>query len=170
MIKFRLCEGISSWVSKLIFLHWLRSSLRSAWEICAFVTKVRVSDLWNTGWTPCTLRAHPKAIWLVNHSADKIKTIWKTKILEKHTKLQILKSTREFPGCPVVRTWCFHCLSGALVQSLVGELRSYKPCSTEKKKKKIHQLTSRKSKPTYRMGKIFVNHASDKGLTFRLHG
>ena len=155
MIKFRLCEGISSWLSKLIFLHWLRSSLRSAWEICAFVTKVRVSDLWNTGWTPCTLRAHPKAIWLVNHfilSADRIKAIWKTKILEKHTKLQILKSTREFPDCPVVRTWCFHWLSGALVQSLFGELRSCKPCSTEKKKKKIHQFTSRKSKANLQNG------------------
>ena len=40
----------------------------------------------------------------------------------------------EFPGCLVVRTHTF--TAGALVQSLVGELRSRKPCSKAKKKKK----------------------------------
>ena len=37
----------------------------------------------------------------------------------------------EFPGSPVVKTWCFHC------SGLVGELRSCKPCSVAKKKKKL---------------------------------
>ena len=38
----------------------------------------------------------------------------------------------ELPGGPVVRTWCFHCW--AQVQSLVGELRSCKPCDMAGKK------------------------------------
>ena len=40
----------------------------------------------------------------------------------------------EYPGSLVVRTRTF--TAGALVQSLVGELRSRKPCSKAKKKKK----------------------------------
>ena len=43
-------------------------------------------------------------------------------------------SNREFPGGPLVRTLRF--TSRAWVQSLVGELRSYKLCSATKKKKK----------------------------------
>ena len=43
----------------------------------------------------------------------------------------------EFPGCLVVRTHTF--TAGALVQSLVGELRSRKPCSKAKKKKKARK-------------------------------
>ena len=50
MIKFRFCEGISSGVSKQLIYGILNG-------------------------LPVILRAHPKAIWLVNHSADRIKTI-----------------------------------------------------------------------------------------------
>ena len=39
----------------------------------------------------------------------------------------------EFHGDLVVRIWCFHCCGP--VQSLVEELRSWKPCSVAKKKK-----------------------------------
>ena len=41
----------------------------------------------------------------------------------------------EFPGSPVVRTPRSHC-QGPWAQSLVGELRSSKPHSVAKKKKK----------------------------------
>ena len=41
--------------------------------------------------------------------------------------------TRESPGGPVVRIPRFHC-PRARVQSLVGELKSQKPCSLAKKK------------------------------------
>ena len=43
-------------------------------------------------------------------------------LLRIKTKMRVW----EFPGCPVVRTWRFHCR--AWVWSLVGELRSCKPC------------------------------------------
>ena len=42
--------------------------------------------------------------------------------------------TREFPGGPVVRTWCFS-LPRAQVQPLVGELKPQKLCSAAGKKK-----------------------------------
>ena len=43
----------------------------------------------------------------------------------------------EFPGGPVVRTWCFHSREPGF-NLLIGELRSYKPhgCGKRKKKKK----------------------------------
>ena len=47
---------------------------------------------------------------------------------------------QEVPSCPVVRTPCFHCFTAERqVQSLVGELRSHKPHSMAKKKKKTKQ-------------------------------
>ena len=39
---------------------------------------------------------------------------------------------REFPGSPVIRTQCFHCLGPG--SSLVRELKPRKPCSQKKKK------------------------------------
>ena len=42
------------------------------------------------------------------------------------------RKQREFPDGPVVRTWCFPVMHW--VQSLVGELRSYKTPSVAKKK------------------------------------
>ena len=43
---------------------------------------------------------------------------------------------REFPGGPVIRTQHSHSTAGALVRSLVGELRSHKAGGAAKKKKK----------------------------------
>ena len=43
-----------------------------------------------------------------------------------------LDKFREFPGGPVVKTWCFHCQ----VQSLVKELRPHKPCSIATKRER----------------------------------
>ena len=123
--KFKLCKGDSSGLSKVNSLHWLRGSPRCLWEVCAFATNAGVSDLRNTRWIHCTLRAHFKALWLVIHSVGKMKTILKTEILEKHMKTTNIK---------------------------------------------IHQFTLRKWKDNpHRMGKIFVNHTSDKGLAFRIH-
>ena len=44
---------------------------------------------------------------------------------------------RELPCGPVARTWCFH-----WVQSLIRELRSYKPCCTAKVEKKKQHKTN----------------------------
>lgn len=44
---------------------------------------------------------------------------------------------REFSGCPVVRIWPSYC-QGPQVQSLIRELRSHKPSSAAKKKKKLN--------------------------------
>ena len=43
---------------------------------------------------------------------------------------------KDFPGDPVVKTQHFHCTGGACVQSLVRDLRSRKPFSMAKRKKK----------------------------------
>ena len=43
--------------------------------------------------------------------------------------------TGEFPGGPVIRTWCFSLLR-TQVQSLVGELKPQKLCSAARGKKK----------------------------------
>ena len=76
--------------------------------------------------------------------------LWDTSVTPKHVhcaKLTSINSfsylsdyffkkpyARDFPGGPVVKTQRFHCL-WARVQSLVGELRSYKPCSVAKTNK-----------------------------------
>lgn len=49
-------------------------------------------------------------------------------------EMQIKTAVREFPGGPVLRTSCFH--SQARVQALVGEQRTHKLHSVDKKKKK----------------------------------
>ena len=53
------------------------------------------------------------------------------------------KESGEFPGGSVVRTRCFHCW--VQVQSLVGELRSCKPRSAARKKKKERKESDRKN-------------------------
>ena len=56
----------------------------------------------------------------------------------KHTSVkiwQLKKKCWEFPGSPVVRTWRFQDWR-AWAQSLAQEIRSCKPCSMAKKKKK----------------------------------
>ena len=49
-------------------------------------------------------------------------------------EMQIKTAVREFPGGPVLRTSCFH--SQARVQALVGEQRTHKLHSVDKKQKK----------------------------------
>ena len=51
----------------------------------------------------------------------------------------------EFPGSPVVRTQCFHCM--AQVQPLVEEVTSHKLCETQSRKppKKQKQKKQEKS-------------------------
>ena len=54
------------------------------------------------------------------------------------TLLYIRQITREFPCCPVERTWYFH-FCGPHVQFLVTELRSHMQCGQKKKKKDNQQ-------------------------------
>ena len=59
---------------------------------------------------------------------------------------------RDFPGGPVVKTPCFHCM-GHEFKSLVGELRPHMPHSVAKKKKqhdraRMHPHTT--SRASYR--------------------
>ena len=49
-------------------------------------------------------------------------------------EMQIKTAMRALPGGPVLRTLCFH--SQAQVQALVGEQRSHKLHSVDRKKKK----------------------------------
>ena len=48
-------------------------------------------------------------------------------------------SKKGFPGGPVLRTWCFH--SQARMQDLVGEQRSHKLHSVDKKKKTCNDIS-----------------------------
>ena len=60
-----------------------------------------------------------------------LKLLWKIVFKKKN-------QSREFPGCPALRTPCFHCW--AQVQSLVTELRFHKAHSTaQRKAKKVRQ-------------------------------
>ena len=60
-------------------------------------------------------------------------------------------SMREFPGGLVVRIPGFHCWGR--VQSLVGKLRSCKPCGAAKKKKKICEKFERYSRKNWPIAK-----------------
>ena len=81
----------------------------------------------------------------------RLPTEWK-KILANDTPDKLLMA-REFPGGPVVRTWCFH--SQGQIQSLVGELRSYKlwsdapPPPPQKKREKKREVNSQNMQRTH---------------------
>ena len=76
----------------------------------------------------------------------RLPTEWE-KILANDTPDKLLMA-REFPGGPVVRTWCFH--SQGQIQSLVGELRSHKLWSDDppKKREKERKVNSQNMQRT----------------------
>lgn len=67
----------------------------------------------------------------------------------------------EFPGRPVVRTWCFHC-SGP-VQSLVGKLESHKQLGSTKKLKVTHLMEKKiNAKQYFKVFKFFTYSSNAK--------
>ena len=65
--------------------------------------------------------------------------------------LSAARKERDFPGGPVVRTPCFHCLPRAQVQSLVKELRSH---STAKRKENTRDLSQAVPPRIAKLGKF----------------
>ena len=66
------------------------------------------------------------------HRAGSVGNLW-----------QLNRHGREFPGCPLVSTQHSHCQGP--VQSLVRELRSHKPSSAGKKKKRWYRKIRKKN-------------------------
>ena len=81
-----------------------------------------------------------------------------------------VKKFREFPGGPAVRLGAFTAV--AWVQSLVGELRSHKPCDMAKKKKekklkkKMHRPVLLRSIDEKTLNKILAN-SSQQGIYYK---